>query len=277
MREVRILTHNTTYQAPSNVVYAQMEYPNWGDTTDLPIRFLTGLANNPIQSVVISGDVDNYMSSCLEPFVLNGKLITIRTYGTYLNIDRAMALLFEFPCIRLEILVDSTAVLTYVEKKSMEGVLDRITMVFLIEEKDEIDTFSHCFYKSKTFIPILYDTSSQQSMVEEMLLDMNDIVKSSKTIMEVYKKQLFHPQNYGSLLIDSNGDVFDSLLCIGNIYKTDIYELLNECLHASNCSWYMTRRKWTSCNNCVFVDVCPALSIYEMQGIIPRACNKLNC
>ena len=85
---------------------------------------------------------------------------------------------------------------------------------------------------------------------------------------------MIHTNNYGSLLIDSNGNVFDCLRFIGSIYKEDIYELLNKNLHNPDSLWYMTRRKRKVCCNCVFADICPPPSVYELQGVIPYACNN---
>ena len=273
--EIHILTHNTTYQAPSNFIYAQMEYPTWRDTACLPVCVLSDLANtSPILSVTISGDIDSYLISCMMPFVAGDKYVTIRTYGNHKNMDKAIALLTKFPQVRLEVLVDSIVTMSYIENILRKDFLDRIVVVFLIKDMNGLDTFTQCSYKSKTFIPILYDAIAQQSVVNEMLLNMGDVVKSSTNSLDVYKKQMFHPNNYGSLLLDSKGNVFDWLSCIGNLHETDIYTLLNRNLHTTKCSWYMTRRKWNSCKYCVFADICPALSIYELQEIIPCACKN---
>lgn len=273
--EIHILTHNTTYQAPFNFIYAQIEYPTWGDTACLPVCVLSDLAyTSPPLSVVISGDLNSYLTSCLMPFVSSDKYVTIRTYGNHKNMDKAIALLTKFPQIRLEVLVDSIEMLSYIKNIFKKNFLDRIVVTFLIKDINELDAFTQCSYKAKTFIPILYDATTQQSIVDEMLLDIDDIVKSPTTSLEVYKKQKFHPNNYGSLLLDSKGNVFDWLSCIGNLHETDFYTLLNKNLHSSKCSWYMTRRKWNSCKYCVFADICPALSIYEVQGIIPCACKN---
>lgn len=275
LRELHILTHNTTYQAPSDVVYAQMEYPTWGASGCIPICALTDLANtSSILSVVISGDIDCYLTSCLIPFVTSDKHVTIRTYGNRINMDKAIALLTKYPQVRLEVLVDSIAMLPYIESISRKDFLDRILVAFLIKDMNELDAFTQCSYETKTFIPVLYDVTARQSVVNEMLLDIDDIVKSSMTSLDIYKKQMFHPNNYGLLLLDSKGNVFDWLSCIGNLCKTDIYTLLNRNLHTPKCSWYMTRRKWNSCKYCVFADICPALSIYELQGIIPCVCKN---
>ena len=124
-----------------------------------------------------------------------------------------------------------------------------IIVAFLVKDVNDMDAFTHCSHKNKTFIPIIYDTIAQQSVVNEMLLDLDDIVETPLTILDVYKKQMFHPNNYGTLLLSSDGSVFDCLSCIGNIYQKDIYELLNNNLHTSKCSWYMIRRNWNSCKN----------------------------
>lgn len=274
LRELHLLAHNTTYQALSNIIYAQMKYPTWGETADLPIRILTELANNPIETIIVSGDIDCYLVTCLMTFIIGGKHVIVRTYGDCQNIDKAMTLLYEFPQVRLEVLIDSTAMYSYLESNLRKNLLDRVIVAFLVKDVNDMDAFTHCSHKNKTFIPIIYDTIAQQSVVNEMLLDLDDIVETPLTILDVYKKQMFHPNNYGTLLLSSDGSVFDCLSCIGNIYQKDIYELLNNNLHTSKCSWYMIRRNWNSCKNCVLADICPALSIYELQGIIPCACKS---
>ena len=165
--------------------------------------------------------------------------------------------------------------LTYIKRKVNEDWIERLSVTFIIKSADELNTFVHTPYKSKNFIPVLYDTKLQQSIVDEMLIDVEDIIGTNSSPLEVYKKQMIHPNNYGSLLIDSNGNVFDCLKYIGNIHEEDIYEILNNDLHDTDSFWYMTRRKWNECSNCVFADICPPLSVYELQGIIPCACKKI--
>lgn len=275
LRELHILAHNLTYQVPSNVIYAQLKYPTFGDSADLPLCFITELAKSNIRSVVLSGDIDFYLNSCLFLFFKSGKHITIRTYGNYGNINKVLTLMPEFPNINIEILLDSIEMLTYIKHKVNEDYMERLSTTFIIKNIDDLNAFTHTPYKSENFIPILYDAKLQQSIVNEMLLEIDDIIGTSCSPLEVYKKQMIHPDNYGSLLLNSNGYVFDCLRYIGNIHEEDFYELLNKNLHDTNSLWYMTRRKRKGCSNCVFVDICPPLSIYEFQDIIPYACKKV--
>lgn len=274
LRELHIFAHNITYQAPSDVAYIQMKYPIFGDSANLPSCFVTDLAKSPIRSVVISGDIDSYLISCLSSFVDNGKNITIRTYGNHKNLNKAEHLITKFPNINIEILLDSIEMLDYMKRKINEVWMEVVSVDFIITNKDELNAFIEFPYKFKNIIPILYDTKIQQSMVDEMLLEADDIIKTNSSPLEVYKKQIIHLNNYGSLLLDSNGNVFDCLRYIGSIHEDDIYELLNKNLHDSNSLWYMTRRKRKECSNCVFADICPPISIYELQCIIPCACKK---
>lgn len=274
LRELHILAHNATYQAPSDIVYSQIKYPILGESTDLPSSFVTDLVKSHIRSIIISGDIDSYLTSCLIPFVGSDKHITIRTYGVYKNLINAMALLSDFPNVTIEILLDSIELLANMEHIVKEKWTDRILVSFIVKDTNELKTFIQFPCKTKLFIPVLYNIKQQQSIVDEVLLEADDIIGISYSPLEIYKKQMIHANNYGSLLIDSNGNVFDCLRCIGSIYKEDIYELLNKNLHDPDSFWYMTRRKKKGCSNCVFADICPPLTVYEFQGVIPYACKS---
>ena len=274
LREIHILAHNTTYQAPSDIVYSQIKYPVLGESADLPQRFVNDLVKSHIRSIIISGDIDSYLTSCLNPFVESDKNITIRTHGVYKNLTNAMALLSDFPNVTIDILLDSIELLPNMKHIVKEKWVDRILVSFIVKDTYELNKFIQFPCKSKFFIPILYDIKLQQSIVNEILLEADDIIGTSCSPMEISKKQMIHTNNYGSLLIDSNGNVFDCLRFIGSIYKEDIYELLNKNLHNPDSLWYMTRRKRKVCCNCVFADICPPPSVYELQGVIPYACNN---
>lgn len=79
--------------------------------------------------------------------------------------------------------------LTYIKHKVNEDCMERLSTTFIIKNIDDLNAFTHTPYKSENFIPILYDAKLQQSIVNEMLLEIDDIIGTSCSPLEVYKNK----------------------------------------------------------------------------------------
>jgi len=104
------------------------------------------------------------------------------------------------------------------------------------------------------------------------------IRKSSLISTKIFKNkfflnQTFNINNYGKLIIASNGDVYSNLNFpkLGNIQTHSLHEILYEELSIGK-SWHLIRDA-SPCCDCVFQFICPQISNYELVIGRPNLCH----
>ena len=139
------------------------------------------------------------------------------------------------------------------------------SLSFWSESRDEILNHS-----SHIIIPIIYDREIQPKLSKEVLLDLNDILAIKKTNYELKYHSLFNSTFMGTIKLKGK------YVLIGNQVICSISEFkdgFSNSLFNSENLWFFSRRKKSTCKECVFADLCPSVSLIEVLNVIERPCS----
>lgn len=118
--------------------------------------------------------------------------------------------------------------------------------------------------------PILFSKDSQADLLFEMKLSKDDILSSDTTISMIRKKSQFNTLYWGNLLfIGENCYTANQKICNIENFK----EGFNNWLYHPNNLWFLSRNKWHKCKNCLFSELCPSVSILELEDIVDIPCH----
>lgn len=108
------------------------------------------------------------------------------------------------------------------------------------------------------------------------MTEKDDILSMKHTIRQIHRNQVLNYFFWGELTVFPNGDVCSNVNrpILGNIQNESIDEMIVEILTDSDSLWFFTRNK-TACKNCLFVDLCPPISNYELSANKFDLCNLI--
>ena len=119
-----------------------------------------------------------------------------------------------------------------------------------------------------------YDRTNLDFFKDNVFLNKNDILCKKTSISEIHRNQVLNSYYFGDITIFPNSKVliYGEENSIGNLNENTINNLVSMCLKNENSLWFKTRNK-TICDNCLFVDLCPPISNYELAIGKPNLCN----
>lgn len=118
--------------------------------------------------------------------------------------------------------------------------------------------------------PILFSKDSQADLLFEMKLSKDDILSSRTTISMIRQKSQFNTLYWGNILLIGNSCyTANQKICEIVNFK----EGFNNWLYHPNNLWFLSRNKWLKCKNCLFSELCPSVSILELENIVDIPCH----
>ena len=101
-----------------------------------------------------------------------------------------------------------------------------------------------------------------------------DIFEANYTIKKIHKNQLINNGFFGNLTVLPDGNVFIDMngSFLGNLQSESILNIISKALKNEDSLWFKTR-KTTTCSDCLFVDLCPPVSSYELAIGKYNLCN----
>jgi pseudo-rSAM protein len=96
-------------------------------------------------------------------------------------------------------------------------------------------------------------------------LEREDILSNIPSYDYLETNKYINQYFYGKLIIDFNGNAFVSFNYnrIGNIF-TDSFSKILDTIYNEKSPWWLTRQNVTYCKGCVFNQLCPPISDYEL-------------
>lgn len=149
-------------------------------------------------------------------------------------------------------------------------------LIFEINETNNIEQSERLIQQYQInkyhFLPV-YTKGNIDFFKENVFLTKNDILSTPITMKDTFKKQVLNINDFGKIIIQSNGDVYANKHhpVLGNIYKHSIYWLIQKEIN-EGLSWLRIRNQ-TPCNQCIYQWLCPSPSDYELEIGKSNLCN----
>ena len=274
IKSVSFHFNNRNLRLPQNILFSQLEYPKQDEISyktnkQLWNEIFTVLSNSPIEIITLCGDIDELLLDTLDKIEqIYCNRVVIRT--AICEYEKAKNILCKYSNLKIELVVNNITVLNKLLETNNVPYNDITFTIPLLSLDDfkSLDTVN----LQVTYVPLVYDIKLQSELIEQILLNLDDILNSSTSIEGILIKGIINSNFWGSVIIKRDGLLYVADEFIGNTIHESIYSLLNKWLQKSQNSGMMTRNKYSSCKKCLFVQLCPNISIYEKQGILKRAC-----
>ena len=190
---------------------------------------------------------------------------------------------FEFPNLKIKDIVNHKLIVDLQKivpkskrKKFFSKYLDKsVQFIFEIRNVDD-------FLESHSLIADLEIVNYQFKPVftgdnldffkEFVFLEEKDILSVKNSMKDIFQKKFINVNDFGKIIIKSNGDVFANEYhpCLGNIYTDTIFDIVKN--EFENGKSWLRIRDFIPCSDCLFCDLCPSPSNYELEIGIPNLC-----
>lgn len=108
---------------------------------------------------------------------------------------------------------------------------------------------------------------------ENIFLSREDILSTSMSMKDFFSKRSINKNDFGKIQIMSNGDVYANVShpILGNIETHSVYTIVQKEIREGK-SWLRIRNQ-APCNTCIYQDICPSPSDYEIAIGRPNLCS----
>ena len=190
------------------------------------------------------------------------------------NIDSMGEKLVEFFSDRICVIID----LHLFDKiPNLELLKNRgYNIVFLVKNMFDIERIERLIPLNELTIMPFYSKDNLDFFKEYVFWNESDLLSMNHTFTSIHRNQFLNDSFFGEISVFPSGDVLvaDGISC-GNLNSLSIYDILSDLLLKEDSLWFLTRSK-TDCNGCVFVNLCPSISKYELRIGQNNLCNKID-
>ena len=125
--------------------------------------------------------------------------------------------------------------------------------------------------KINNIYPLIYDKQKHSNLIEAVKISTEDILNRNLSMSDLKLNRILNKQLWGHITLD-NGFVFSGLQEIGPLSDFRIH--FNKWYYSLDNNWFMSRANSQKCKDCIFVDLCPSISILEEANIIDYPCDR---
>ena len=138
-------------------------------------------------------------------------------------------------------------------------------IIFVVEKESDYERIQCLDSVIKYDIYPCYTGCNYSFFFDYVFLEEVDVLSRKQDYVDIYRNQTLNSNAFGELSVFPNGDIYSNvnLDSLGNINKTSIFEIIGKCLQDDGSIWFFTRNQ-TSCKTCIFSDLCPPISNYEL-------------
>lgn len=228
---------------------------------------------------IIAGDITKYnhiekLSEVLRP---RKEIITIIT--NYKNKEKMNSIkynsLLEF---NTEIVTD----INELKEEDFESIKMKNKMYnynFIITDEQGLGIVNEINSNKANKMTPFFNKENTRFFEEYVYTNISDVLKYKIAIKDINRNRLINSHFFGELYIYPNGDVYsnpNAKTPIHNIESSNISEIIYLELSKDNSLWLFTRNK-SSCKECVFQDLCPPISNYELSLNKYNMCKLFKC
>lgn len=142
-----------------------------------------------------------------------------------------------------------------------------------LEEYQEANCLIADYQIEKYVFNPVYTGNNIQFFKENIYLTKDDILSVQISMKDLFSKRAINKNDFGKIHIMPNGDIYANVnhSVLGSIYTHSIYEIIQKEIEEGQ-SWLRVRNQ-APCNNCVYQDLCPSPSDYEIVIGYPNLCH----
>lgn len=121
--------------------------------------------------------------------------------------------------------------------------------------------------------PLIFSQKRQIDLIKACKLSVEDILNTPKLYKwaDLKKNQVVNQTFWGHLIFDEES-IYSGIQRIGAIQN--FADDFNNWIYDRCCNWFLTRRKKEKCQECLFADMCPSVSILEELEVIQTPCAR---
>ena len=186
--------------------------------------------------------------------------------GSSISVERIHDLLDLYDELYIELIINRNDSLDKLTSKTH----NRLFIKAIIQELNDIHLFSE--FTNVSYIPILQENRNNQELLSEIVMNKIEILSIKKSLREFLYSSYINKNAFGRVSIDFDGNVFCLNQRIGSLANSDLPCLINRWIREADCMWFYSRNKKQLCRECALSSLCPAISIYELQGLYRGAC-----
>ena len=135
---------------------------------------------------------------------------------------------------------------------------------YIVYNSDDLKMLNTLPVDIKNTINISFSPYAEVSLLDKHLsYNTRDICKyAPKTIKDILKNEFINKLNWGKLIVDSDKEVYTSIIsdAIGTL---DVIRL-EEIMDSTHSFWLKTRSQFPLCQGCVYRNLSPPLTLYEV-------------
>lgn len=148
-----------------------------------------------------------------------------------------------------------------------------------IENTQEIDTISKLSLPTRKIEFTPYFNGYNNDFFEKNVYTcIESLMEEKTTMLTIHKNSILNKNDFGNLVICSNGDTYSNLFCksLGNLKTKNFNLILYEVYNSDNSSWFHTRNDVAECKKCIYNVLCPPISCFERLFKKNNLCSNLN-
>jgi len=231
---------------------------------------------------ILGGDIFRY-SEFEELFVfLNSLEINKTIFSQYLNLEinpKKLKNLADHKNLRIFIPVDfpfSEDKLISIADFLNRNSIEHQWMFFILNEK-EYEQAENMVLKmmsaSSTFLPI-YNGNNIEFFKENVFLNQKDFEDAPVSFKDIHIRQEVNEYSFGRLVILPDGAVYGNINLerLGIIGEKPIASMIKKEIER-RISWRKVRRYVTPCRSCLYTELCPSISNYNLIAKKYDSCN----
>lgn len=223
---------------------------------------------------ISGGDISQYNNLDRALYYLSDYKENCYAYFKYDNISSINEKIRSFFDNRMIILVDASGI----DENDIEIIMNECNQFeihMIITEEAQLKKIARLTTSSIPYklIPF-YNGENMSFFKDNVFLDEEDILGAEVTIKKIHKNQLMNSYFFGNLMVLPDGRVCIDMneTMLGNLNDEPILDILSKALKNEDSLWFKTRNT-TTCSDCLFVDLCPPISNYELATGRFNLCN----
>ena len=152
--------------------------------------------------------------------------------------------------------------------------------VFLITSVEEYEKASEVIselnIRNVEFKPI-FDGNNFEFLQRAVFIEKEDLDNITPSQIDVLKKRIMNPLLFGQFIIDDNLNVFSNANTpkLGNVKRHKIEDLITKEIEKIK-GWSKLRRNVNPCKSCIYSELCPPISNYELAMKKNNLCHIMN-
>ena len=227
---------------------------------------------------LLGGDISLYKELDWLFNYLSGYQENCYAYFKYDNIRSINAKMLSFFDNRIVIIADAAAI----DRRDVDILINdynRFEIHIIVTDELQLEKIATLADSSVSYKLIPYYNGKNRSFFENHIyLNEEDIFETQYTIKKIHKNQLMNSFFFGNLTVLPDGNVCIAMNSpvLGNLKNESIFEILSKALKNEDSLWFKTRNTAATCSGCLFVDLCPPISDYELATGKSNLCHVKN-